>query len=69
MPPHPLADAEMKDLVAHLRSLRPAGNRGNQPRSETARLTNGSSLTGIVRNRSNFDMQLQTADGKVHLLV
>ena len=71
MPAHDIADPEMKDLVAFLHTLRPAGTgvQGNaEPKAVTAKLTSGVSLSGIVRNETNFDMQLETADGKIHLL-
>jgi len=69
MPPHNIPEPEMKDLLAHLRTLAPARRFGRPPRSATVKLTDGSSLQGIVKNESTFDMQLQTADGKIHFLV
>jgi alcohol dehydrogenase (cytochrome c) len=69
MPPHTIPDLEMQELVAHLRTLAPARRFGRPPRSAVVKLTDGSSLQGLVKNESSFDMQLQTADGKVHFLV
>lgn len=73
MPPHEIADPEMKDLLAFLHTLRPA-NRGGLfgppgPRPGSAKLTSGAVQRGLIRNETNFDMQIATADGKVHLLV
>jgi putative heme-binding domain-containing protein len=34
----------------------------------TARLRDGRSLRGFVKNESNYDLQLQNLDGKLHLL-
>ncbi len=39
---------------------------GYQPVS--VRLRNGTSLSGVARNRSNFDLQLQDRQGRLHLL-
>src|SRR5437868_4616231 len=73
MPPHNIPDAEMKDLVAFLHTLTPParGGRGGfgPPRTATVKLPDGRSLEGTVRNESGFDMQLQTADGKIYRLV
>jgi alcohol dehydrogenase (cytochrome c) len=71
MPAHDIADPEMKDLLAFLHTLRPAGTGAQglpEPKVVAAKLTSGVSLNGIVRNETNFDMQLETADGKIHLL-
>ncbi len=68
MPAHRIANAEMADLLAHLRSLpTPRGAPG--PRMASVRLTGGGTLEGLVRAESNFHMFLLTADGKLHRLV
>jgi alcohol dehydrogenase (cytochrome c) len=70
MPPHNIADPEMKDLLAFLHTLGAPGRLANQqPKRGTARLSDGTILTGVLRNETNFDMQLESADGKLHLLV
>jgi alcohol dehydrogenase (cytochrome c) len=72
MPPHSILDAEMKELLVFLRTLTPTvrgGRGGLAPRSATVKLPDGRSLQGTVRNESGFDMQLQTADGKIYRLV
>src|ERR1700694_2255438 len=70
MPPHDIVDPEMKNLLAFLHTLRPIRSAGlRQPRRATAKLQDGTILPGSVLNESHFDMQLQTADGKIHRLV
>ena len=69
MPPQAVDDAEMANLIAYLRTLQPPrrrARRGPQPGRVT--LENGTVLEGLILNQSMFDMQLRTADGKVHLL-
>jgi alcohol dehydrogenase (cytochrome c) len=76
MPPHTIADGEMKELVSFLRTLRApaaAGGRGGRggapgPRPGRVTLSGGKALQGMIQNESAFDMQLQTADSKIHLL-
>src|SRR5277367_6723583 len=41
---------------------------GSGFRPITVRLRDGQSLSGIVKNESNYDLQLQGADGSLHLL-
>jgi alcohol dehydrogenase (cytochrome c) len=67
MPPHDIADPEMRDLVAYVHTLTPA--RGPRtPRRATVKLQSGQTLEGQVLNQTNFDLQLRTTDGKAHLL-
>src|SRR5262249_305052 len=54
----------------------PAGGRGGRGgrgaptfRAMTVRLRDGSTLRGIARNESSFDLQLLALDGKLHLLL
>jgi alcohol dehydrogenase (cytochrome c) len=69
MPPHDLSDSEMTDLVAFIHTLRPIrGAELHQVKRATVKLQDGSQLEGEVLNQTNFDMQLSTADGKLHLL-
>jgi alcohol dehydrogenase (cytochrome c) len=69
MPPHQIGDPEMKDLMAYVHTLVP-----NNPailaqkRHGIAKLVDGKTLEGNVLNETNFDMQLLTADGNIHLL-
>lgn len=70
MPPHEIADPEMKSLLAFVRTLRPVRAPGARlPRRASAKLKDGTILQGNVLNETRFDMQLQTADNKVHPLV
>src|SRR5437867_5174315 len=70
MPPHTIPDREMQSLVSFLRTLRAESGSGGprQPRRGSIKLENGRVLQGMVLNETNFDTQLQTADGKIHLL-
>ena len=67
MPPHDIADPEMKDLLAYAHTLQPIRG-ARTARRATVKLQNGQTLEGQVLNQTNFDLQLRTADGKVHLL-
>jgi len=66
MPAFKLTDPESSDLIAFLRTLRPRPGHG----LATAKIetTDGHKLEGAVLNQSSEDMQLQTADKRVHLL-
>ena len=69
MPSHDIADSEMKDLLTYVHTLRPIRGSGRSAvRRASAKLTDGRVLQGTVLNQSNFDLQLATADGKIHLL-
>jgi alcohol dehydrogenase (cytochrome c) len=65
MPAFKLTDPELKSLIAHLRSLKP---RGDAPEHITVRTTDGRTLEGEVLNHSYADLQIRSADQKVHLL-
>ncbi len=70
MPPHKIPDPEMRALLSFLRTL--PGDKGSggirQSRRSSIKLENGNILEGTIRNETNFDMQMQTRDGKIHLL-
>jgi alcohol dehydrogenase (cytochrome c) len=67
MPPHNIADPEMSGLLAFLHTLRPAAAaRVLEQRSVT--LDSGANLQGEVLNETNFNLQLATGDGMIHLL-
>jgi alcohol dehydrogenase (cytochrome c) len=51
---------ELQDLIAHLRTLR--------SRRETLERFEGAGIRGVVRNKSDFDMQVEGDDGRLHLL-
>jgi alcohol dehydrogenase (cytochrome c) len=69
MPPHAIADSEMRELIAYVHTLRPVRGPGARPvRRANAKLEDGRTLEGNVLNQTYFDMQLLTADGKIHLL-
>jgi alcohol dehydrogenase (cytochrome c) len=70
MPPHQIDDSEMKDLLGFVHTLGPAIPAGTpQERQGTAKMADGRILQGAVLNETNFDMQMATPDGKVHLLI
>ena len=60
-----LSKAELSDLVAFLRSLRPDST---GPRRITVQLASGQSLQGIVLNQSQGELQVLGDDRQVHLL-
>ncbi len=67
MPPIGLTDAERPLLIRYLRLLQAAG-RERPLMHETVTTTEGKSLDGLVLNRGFDDLQLRTADGRIHLL-
>ena len=67
---HNISDSEMADLVTYIHTLRPVrGAVQRNFRRATVKLDDGSVLEGDVLNQTNFDLQLRTADGKIHLLL
>ncbi len=67
MPPSTFSAAQLKSLVAYVRTLRP--RRGeNAPVAVTVNLSDGQSLHGLAMNRSSSDLQLLTDDKKLLLL-
>ena len=68
MPSFSLGDAELKDLVAHLRALKPPRRGAMRAVQVSVETTDGRTLKGVSVNRTATDMQLRTADGKVALL-
>jgi alcohol dehydrogenase (cytochrome c) len=67
MPAFPgVSDAELKDLIRHLRTLRP--RTGSGPARAAITLADGGVLNGLVVNRSAADLQLLGDDRKIHLL-
>jgi alcohol dehydrogenase (cytochrome c) len=68
MPAFPLRDPEMRDLVAHLRTLHPPRRGEMIPVKVNVETTDGRRLNGLSLNRTFTDMQMRTPDGQVHLL-
>ena len=67
MPASPdLSDAEVRELISFLRTLRP--REGSGPVRTKIALANGNSLEGLVLNRGTSDLQLLGDDRKIHLL-
>jgi alcohol dehydrogenase (cytochrome c) len=67
MPGNNVSDADMPKLIAFLHSLEPRMT-GFQSYSLKAPLTTGKTLEGMVLNESLTDLQLRSADKKIHLL-
>ena len=67
MPPIAIGDADMPILVRFLRSIETRG-RGRPLVRMTVRTTEGRELEGEVLGQGFDDLQLRTADQKVHLL-
>jgi alcohol dehydrogenase (cytochrome c) len=65
MPAFKFTDEELRGLIAYLRTLRA---RGDAPAHLTVRTTDGKALEGDVLNSSFADLQLRSADQRVHLL-
>ncbi len=71
MPPTVLEDAEMQALIQHLRTLRVPRRFGRGPAAlpmGSAVTTDGRTLEGEILNEGPDQMQLRTADGRIHLL-
>src|SRR4051794_10462997 len=68
MPEIQLSDQALGDLIAYLRTLRPPRRGEVQATPVTIETTDSRKLSGIAVNQSFEDMQLRTADGRVHLL-
>jgi len=67
MPGFPnLSSDEKAALITFLRTIRPQRRRA--PVQRTVEITGGTKLTGLVMNESAADLQLRTADQKIHLL-
>ena len=68
MPPFKLEPTELDTLTDYLRSLRPPRRGDVAPVQVTVDLVDGKKLRGTSVNRTFMDMQVRTADGRVHLL-
>src|SRR5215218_8192699 len=67
MPGSSIEPAELTDLIRYLRSLRP--RRGvMMPVSRTIQLAGGARLEGVVLNEGARDLQMLSADKRLHLL-
>ena len=66
MPAIPVSDAEMAPLTAFLRSIQV--NRRQESEHRKVQTTAGQTLEGEVLNQGFDDLQLRTADRRIHLL-
>jgi alcohol dehydrogenase (cytochrome c) len=67
MPPSPLPPADLRRLVSYLRVLQ-RDTKEQPPKRLSALLVDGRTLDGIVVNEGFHDVQLRTADDRLHLL-
>jgi len=65
MPPIPIGEAELAPLTRFLRSLQP---RRRPVIHTSARTVDGKLLEGDLLNQGFDDLQMRTADGRIHLL-
>ena len=65
-----LTEAARKLTLAQVETalLRPAARSGNGYQVANIQTANGASLRGFVRNESGADLQMQSFDGRLHLL-
>jgi alcohol dehydrogenase (cytochrome c) len=68
MPPSQIADSEMADLLKHLRTLQRRAADAPVARRLQLETTDGRTLDGQVVGEGFDDLQLRTADERVHLL-
>jgi alcohol dehydrogenase (cytochrome c) len=61
-----LSDSDATALIQFLRTLKPRA--GSAPERATVGLAGGAGLSGLVLNKSQFDMQLLGDDRRLHLL-
>ena len=68
MPPHQIADPEMTDLLKYLRVLQRRAAEAPAPRHIRVQTTDGRAIDGSVMAEGLDDLQLRTADERVHLM-
>lgn len=68
MPPFKLSEQDLRELVAHLRTLRPPKRGELVPVPVTVEIAGGRKLSGLAVNQSFEDIQVRTSDGRIHLL-
>src|SRR5579859_5147582 len=68
MPPHQIADPDMAGLLRYLRVLQRRAADAPAPRRVQVQTTDGRSLDGQVIAEGFDDVQIRTADERVHLL-
>ena len=66
MPGFNLPETQMRELIAFLRAL--PTRRSEPPVRLSVQTTGGRTLEGLVLNRSASELQLRTADDRIHLL-
>ena len=68
MPPHQISDPDMADLLKYLRVLQRRAADAPQPRHVQLQTIDGRSLEGQVTGEGFDDLQVKTADERIHLL-
>jgi len=66
-----LTESAQKLTLAQMETAlrRPGGHPGNGYQAATVRTANGQTIRGFVRNESGTDLQMQSFDGRLHLLL
>jgi alcohol dehydrogenase (cytochrome c) len=67
MPPFPLPQEQLRPLAAYVYSLGRRRRERPPPREMTLQLPGGREIRGLVRNESNYDVQLEGMDGRLYL--
>lgn len=68
MPSFRFSSEESANLVTWLRTLTPPRRGWMVPSKVNVEMLDGSKLQGLALNQTSWDMQLRTADGRIHLL-
>jgi alcohol dehydrogenase (cytochrome c) len=68
MPAFDLPPAEMQQLIAYLRTLRPPRTGARAPARTRIKMTDGSTLEGALLGEGIEDLQLRSDDGRVRIL-
>jgi alcohol dehydrogenase (cytochrome c) len=68
MPAFSLSDAELRDLIVYVQSLRPPRTAVRAPVRVKLETTNGGTMEGLLLAEGVEDVQVRSADGRVHLL-
>ncbi|MCC6861230.1 MAG: PQQ-dependent dehydrogenase, methanol/ethanol family [Bryobacterales bacterium] len=67
MPAFPLPEQQLAPLAAYVFSMSRRRGERPPPRAITLPLSGGREIRGLVRNESNYDLQLEGADGRLYL--
>ncbi len=68
MPAFELDNRDLRRLVAHVGTLAPESAEAVEPMVSTLQILGGPAIRGEVLNKSGFDAQIRTQDGRIRLL-